>query len=283
MAQLAPCLRLLLLYYSLVLAHQLLPRCAHAGDPDILTDFLLPPGTDPSLINGSFFAHTGLVGGSAGDDAAKLSVSKATAAEFPALQGQSVSYAALVYGPGTVNPPHIHPRHAARLAWPSSHTDSYLQMVVSYRCLCCHGRASELLVVVQGVLSVGLVDAARNGTLYTATLQTGDVFVFPKGMVHFQINNGSGVARAFSAFGSASPGTIPLPSTLFATGIDDAVLEKSFHTDQATVEELKHDELQQVPGPTPAPEPASPSAAAALVGGRSALLGVVVAAFSLLL
>ncbi|KAJ1289004.1 hypothetical protein BS78_02G132800 [Paspalum vaginatum] len=247
---LAPCLRLLFLYCSVVLVHQL-PRCAHAGDPDILTDFVLPPGTDPSKINGSFFAYTGLVSGSTGDNAAKLSVSKATGAEFPAMQGQSVSYAALVYGPGTANPPHIHPR------------------------------ASELLLVVQGTLSVGLVDAARDGAVHAATLQAGDMFVFPKGMVHFQINNGSDVARAFSAFGSASPGTISLPSTLFETGIDDAVLEKSFHTDQATVEELKHDQLP-VPGPTPAPEPAPSSAAAALVGG-SALLSVAVAALSLLL
>ena len=115
--------------------------------------------------------------------------------------------------------------------------------------------------MVQGTLFVGLVDAARNGTLHTATLQAGDMFVFPKGMVHFQSNNGTDVARAFSAFGSASPGTISLPTELFETGIDDAVLEKSFHTDQATVDALKHD-LQQ--------PPAQNSAPVALVGARLA-------------
>jgi oxalate decarboxylase/phosphoglucose isomerase-like protein (cupin superfamily) len=135
-------------------------------------------------------------------------------------------------------------------------------------------------VVVQGALFVGLVDAARNGTLHTATLQAGDMFVFPKGMVHFQSNNGTDVARAFSAFGSASPGTISLPTELFETGIDDPVLEKSFHTDQATVDALKHD-LQQ----TPAPAPPQDSAAVALVGARLAavMLCVVGTAFSLVL
>ncbi|XP_034580791.1 germin-like protein 9-1 [Setaria viridis] len=230
--------RPLVLLLAVVVIHQL-PRSARAGDPDILTDYVLPPGADPAQINGSFFTYTRLVSGLAGDTAAKFTVSKATAAEFPALLGQSVSYAALVYGPGTVNPPHIHPR------------------------------ASELLVVVQGPLVVGLVDSARGGAVHTAALETGDVFVFPKGMVHFQLNNGTTAARAFSAFGSASPGTTSLPAALFETGIDDAVLEKSFHTDKATVEELKHD-LREAPGPAPEPTPAN-SAAALAVGG-SALL-----------
>ncbi|CAL5075512.1 unnamed protein product [Urochloa decumbens] len=194
--------RRLLLLLAGVAAIQHLPRSA-------------PPATpaDPAQINGTFFTYTRLIGGLAGDDTAgKFTVSKATAAEFPALLGQSVSFAALVYEPGTVNPLHIHPR------------------------------ASELLVVAQGPLLVGLVDG---GAVHTAALEAGDAFVFPKGMMHWQLNNGSGVARAFSAFGSASPGTVALPAALFETGIDDAVLERSFRTDEATVEELKHD-LQPV-------------------------------------
>uniref|UniRef100_A0A0E0M4Q3 Germin-like protein n=1 Tax=Oryza punctata TaxID=4537 RepID=A0A0E0M4Q3_ORYPU len=204
---------------------------AGAADPDILTDFVVPNNADPSGIDGAFFTYKNLVTGNSGDPA-KLTVTKATHAEFPALLGQSVSYAALVFGAGTVNPPHIHPR------------------------------ASELLVVVQGPLLVGLVDAARNGTVYTQTLQTGDMFVFPKGMVHFQFNNATDVvARAFSAFGSASPGTISLPAALFATSIDDAILDKSMNTDQTTVDELKQD---QAP-PSPAPSSSSSAAAAALL------------------
>ncbi|CAN6179949.1 unnamed protein product [Urochloa humidicola] len=248
-------LRRLLLLLAVAAAIYQLPRSARAGDPDILTDFVLPQGADPAQINGTFFTYSRLISGLTGNLTANFTISKATAAEFSALMGQSVSFAALVYGPGTVNPPHIHPR------------------------------ASELLVVVQGPLQVGLVDAARNGTVYTAALETGDAFVFPKGMVHWQVNDGSGVARAFSAFGSASPGTVSLPTALFETGIDDAVLEKSFNTDEDTVEEIKHDLQGGAPAPEPAPAPPSPSsdAAAVVVGGRAlaaALLCVVGAAFS---
>ncbi|KAL0008092.1 hypothetical protein SO802_009594 [Lithocarpus litseifolius] len=39
-------------------------------------------------------------------------VTKASIAEFPALDGQSVSHAILQYPAGSVNPPHIHPRSA---------------------------------------------------------------------------------------------------------------------------------------------------------------------------
>nr|KAJ0185690.1 hypothetical protein LSAT_V11C900484220 [Lactuca sativa] len=83
-------------------------------------------------------------------------VLKATMAEFPALNGQSISYVVLQFPNGTVNPPHIHPR------------------------------ASELLFVLMG-----------------------DIFLFPKGLVHFQFNSDSkNPALALSAFGSASAGTV---------------------------------------------------------------------------
>jgi hypothetical protein len=111
---LAPGLRHLFLCAAAVLlvVHQL-PGCARASDPDILTDYVVPRDllADPSQINGTFFTYTRLVSSNAGDPA-KFTVTKATAAEFPALLGQSVSSAALVFGAGTVNPPHIHPRYA---------------------------------------------------------------------------------------------------------------------------------------------------------------------------
>ncbi|XBI74258.1 hypothetical protein VPH35_067833 [Triticum aestivum] len=226
------------------------PFLALAGDPDILTDFILPPGTNASLLNSTFFTYTGLFAGNSANPA-KFTVTKATATEFPALLGQSVSYAALIFGPGTVNPPHVHPR------------------------------ASELLYVVQGPLLVGLIDETK-GELYAQTLHTGDMFVFPKGMVHFQFNGGDHVVRAFSAFGSASPGTISLPTVLFESGIPDAVLEKSLHVDQGTVDALEQDPAPLAPAPAPSPDtpPApknggaapAPACFALLAGFAAALL-----------
>uniref|UniRef100_A0ACD5YC94 Uncharacterized protein n=1 Tax=Avena sativa TaxID=4498 RepID=A0ACD5YC94_AVESA len=127
--------------------------------------------------------------------------------EFPALNGLSVSYAKLRFPPGTVNPTHTHPR------------------------------ASELLLVIQGALSVGFVDTA--GKLYAQDLVAGDMFVFPKGLVHFQSNKGANLAVALSAFGSANAGTVSVPVTVFGTNVDDAVLCKSFKTDLPTVQKLK--------------------------------------------
>ncbi|KAF5727534.1 germin-like protein 1 [Tripterygium wilfordii] len=66
------------------------------------------------------------------------------------------------------------------------------------------------------------------------------MFIFPKGLVHFQYNaDPQKIAQAISAFGSASAGTVSLPTTLFLTNIDDNTLAKSFKTDVTTIQTLK--------------------------------------------
>lgn len=101
-----------------------------------------------------------------------------------------------------------------------------------------HPRSAELLFLVQGSLEVGFVDSKN--TLFTQTLQTGDVFVFPKGLVHFQYNaDAKNIGVAISAFGSANAGTVSLPNTLFNSTIDDTALALSFKTDVATIQKLK--------------------------------------------
>ena len=193
-----------------VLALSASPLAVVAGDPDILTDYIVPLGASPGNITGQFFTYTGLrasLAAPAPAPGASFTATKASMAEFPALNGQSVSYAALSFPAGSVNPTHTHPR------------------------------ASELLLLVEGALSVGFVDTA--GKLFTQDLATGDMFVFPKGTVHWQCNKGTEPARALSAFGSAAAGLVSIPVTVFGTGIDDTVLAKSFKTDVATVQKLK--------------------------------------------
>ncbi|KAK6135991.1 hypothetical protein DH2020_030263 [Rehmannia glutinosa] len=137
-----------------------------------------------------------------------FTVYKATLAELPSLDGQSVSYAALYYPPGSVNPPHTHPR------------------------------ASELLFLVLGHLEVGFVDT--NNKLFAQTLQPGDMFVFPKGLLHYQYNSDDKTpAIAFSSFGSANAGTVSIPSAVFNTSVYDPILAVSFKTDVATIRKLK--------------------------------------------
>ncbi|PON37281.1 Germin [Trema orientale] len=177
------------------------------ADPDIVTDFVVPANATKG-VDGSFFTFTGLRSLVGEDPPATFKVSKVSLAEFPALNGQSVGYAVLEYPAGTTNPPHIHPRSA------------------------------ELLFLIDGTLEVGFVDTTNK--LYTQSLQTGDIFVFPKGLVHFQYNSDpQNYALAISAFGSANAGTVSLPNTLFVSGIDDNVLAISFKTDVATIQKLK--------------------------------------------
>ncbi|KAI7982229.1 Germin-like protein 9-3 [Camellia lanceoleosa] len=181
---------------------------AQASDPNILTDFIVPANFS-TPIDGNFFTFTGmrrLVANSTNPP--NFKVTKATMVEFLALNGQSVSMAVLQFPAGGVNPPHTHPRSA------------------------------ELLFVVEGSMEVGFVDTANK--LYTQTLQLGDMFVFPKGLVHYQFNaDAQKQATAISAFGSANAGTVSAPATLFATGIDDEILAKSFKTDIATIQKIK--------------------------------------------
>ena len=178
-----------------------------AADPDILTDFVVPANVTGG-VDGGFFTFTGLRSLVGADPPTAFKVSKVSMAEFPAVIGQSVSLAVLTYPAGAANPPHTHPRSA------------------------------ELLFVLDGSLEVGFVDTANK--LYTQSLQAGDVFVFPKGLVHYQYNADSeSIALAISAFGSASAGTVSLPNTLFVSGIDDNVLAVSFKTDVATIQKLK--------------------------------------------
>ncbi|KAG2690937.1 hypothetical protein I3760_09G213800 [Carya illinoinensis] len=162
---------------------------ATASDLDILTDFLVPRSF--SVVDGNFFTFIGMRSFIRAEPPTAFKVFKASLVEFIAFEGQSVSYAILEFANGTTNPPHIHPCSV------------------------------ELLLLVEGSLQVGFVDTANK--LCSQTLQTGDMFVFPKGLVHFYAN-----AR-----------TVSLPNTLFSTGINDTVLAKSFKTDVATIQALK--------------------------------------------
>ncbi|KAK2640763.1 hypothetical protein Ddye_022526 [Dipteronia dyeriana] len=179
---------------------------ATAGDPDILTDFVVPPNSLNST-DGNLFTFTGMRG-IFENLPSTFKVTKAAMAEFPVLNGQSVSMAVLQFPTEGLNPPHTHPRSA------------------------------ELLFLIEGCLEVGFVDTTNK--LFVQNLQVGDIFVFPKGLVHYQYNADTKIpAIAISAFGSANAGTVSVPLTVFGTGISDGILAKAFKTDVATVQKIK--------------------------------------------
>ncbi|XP_015932017.1 germin-like protein 9-3 [Arachis duranensis] len=193
---------------SLVISASVIVQTTTAGDPDIPSDFITPDGIP---IDGKYFTYTGMrafVQQSA--PPSYFTYMRASKEEFVALDGLSVATIILGFRPGDVSPPHIHPR------------------------------ASELLFVVEGSLVVGFVDT--NNKLFTQKLQTGDMFVFPKGLIHFQLNEDpKNHAISVSSLGSASPGLILVPNNLFNTSatIDDRVLALSFKTNISTIQLLK--------------------------------------------
>ncbi|XP_023922652.1 putative germin-like protein 9-2 [Quercus suber] len=194
-------------FFSLLLVSSFaVIQMAIAGDPYIISDFIVPANV--TAIDANFFTFTGmrtLVRSGPPTNTTTFTAWKASMAEFPALNGQSVSYDVLYFPAGSINPPHT------------------------------RVRATGLIFLLQGTLQVGLIDTTNK--LYTQTLQAGDMFVFPKGLVHYQYNpDAQTPAIAIAAFGSSNPGS---PKTLFNTNIDDIFLAKPFKRNVATILALK--------------------------------------------
>jgi len=193
-----------------------------AGDPDPLQDICVAdlksevtvngfPCKDAMAVTAEDFLLRGL--DKAGDTSNMLGfvVTPASVMQLPGLNTLGISLVRLDFAtPLGLNPPHTHPR------------------------------ATELLVVIEGTLLVGFI--TTNNTLISTKLEKGDVFVFPKGLVHFQQNIGSVNAVAISALSSQNPGTQQVAQTLFGASppVDASVLAKAFQIDANLVQLLQN-------------------------------------------
>ncbi|KAL6843693.1 hypothetical protein ACP4OV_026264 [Aristida adscensionis] len=197
------------------------PR-ALASDPTQLQDFCVADRASPVFVNGLVCKNPKLV--TANDfafhivpgqpNAQGVAVTPVFVDQLPGLNTLGTALARLDFVPGGQNPPHTHPR------------------------------ATEVLVVVTGTLLVGFVTSNApplNNQLFTKQLVEGDVFVFPQGLIHFQLNNGKVPVLAFSAFGSQSPGVITIANAVFGAKppISDAILAKAFMLEKDTVDWLQ--------------------------------------------
>ncbi len=70
-------------------------------------------------------------------------------------------------------------------------------------------------------------------------MQTGDVTIFPRGLVHYQYNNGSRKALAIAALSSQNPGRVNSGNSVFGTDIPNIILEKTFNLSSEVVVDLK--------------------------------------------
>ena len=127
---------------------------------------------------------------------------------FGGVNTLGISMNRVDFAPGGVNPPHIHPR------------------------------ATEIVFVVEGTLLVGFI--STHNTLFSQKLEKGDVFVFPKGLVHFQQNIGASSAMSITAFNSQLPGAQVLPFSLFGSTppIPRDVLAKTFQISNQEVDKI---------------------------------------------
>ncbi|CAA7055511.1 unnamed protein product [Microthlaspi erraticum] len=199
---------------------------AIASDPNPLQDFCVGVNTpadgvfvngkfckDPKLVTVDDFFTSGLDKPRPVANAVGSNVTAVNVNNLPGLNTLGISIVRIDYGVNGQNPPHTHPR------------------------------ATEILYVGVGTLLVGFVTSNGDGNrLLTKTLNEGDVFVFPEGLVHFQANIGKFPAVAFAALSSQNPGVVTIANTVFGSNpaIDPNVLVKAFQLDPKVVLDLQN-------------------------------------------
>lgn len=202
--KMSPKLFALLVIFSL---HCLL---ALASDPDPIQDFCIPnpkygairtarftilPCKNSSEATTDDFVFSGIK--TAGNfSETGLATVPVNPTNFPGLNTLGMSFVRADLKVGAINPPHFHPR------------------------------ATEITHVVHGSVYSGFVDS--NNRVFARVLEQGEVMVFPRGLVHFQMNVGEKPATVFGSFNSQNPGNQKIPAAIFGSGIDDELLEKAF-------------------------------------------------------
>ena len=177
-----------ILWFSLILS-------INASDPDPLQDFCVADLTqsnvklngfvckDPKEVKASDLLFKRLDTPLSMNNRFGFNITAGSVETFPGLNTLGISMNHGVFAPGGLNPPHIHPH------------------------------ATEIIVVMEGTILVGLV--STNNVLFLQKLEKGDVFVVPRGLVHFQQNVGTSYATAITALNSQLPGVQVVASATF--------------------------------------------------------------------
>ncbi|KAH9303992.1 hypothetical protein KI387_008396 [Taxus chinensis] len=191
-----------------------------AADSDPLQDFcvadlgskVLVNGfvcKDPKEVSAEDFFFAGLRNAGDTNNRVGSNVTAANVNQIGGLNTFGISFARIDFAVGGINPPHTHPR------------------------------ATEVLFLMEGTLFVGFVDT--NNTFFSKMLQKGDLFVFPKALVHFQQNVGHENAVAIAGLSSQFPGVQTIANSLFAADppLSDSVLSKAFRITEKLVQYIK--------------------------------------------
>ncbi|KAK4426782.1 Germin-like protein subfamily 1 member 18 [Sesamum alatum] len=207
----------------------LVSSLGNASDPDPLQDFCVAVDDykaavfvngkickDPKLVTANDFFFSGLNKPGNITSPVGAKVTKVFVDKMPALNSLGISLVRIDYIPKGLNPPHMHPR------------------------------ASEILVVMEGTLYVGFITSNpenpnQMNKLFAKILHPGDVYVFPRGLIHFQYNVGKTNGVAFASLNSQNPGVVTLANALFGSNpsIYSDVLAKAFQVDKKLVDCLQ--------------------------------------------
>ncbi|KAM7269790.1 hypothetical protein ACFE04_025287 [Oxalis oulophora] len=154
-----------------------------AHDPSPLQDFCVATNNvkngvivngklckDPKLVTAEDFFFSGLdkPGNTHNPPGSKVNILSAEV--IPGLNTMGISMARVDYARKGQNPPHTHPR------------------------------AAEIMTILEGTLKVGFITSAPTYKHFTKILTKGDVFIFPKGLVHYQVNIGKKPAVAIVGY-----------------------------------------------------------------------------------
>lgn len=166
---------------------------------------------NPKLAQANDFFFAGLDKPGNTSNPLGLGVTPVTATQIPGLNTLGISSVRIDYALNGLNPPHTHPR------------------------------ATEILAVLKGTLYAGFVTSNPENRLFSKVLKKGDVFVFPMGLIHFQLNVGKTNAVAISSLSSQNPGVITIANAVFGSKprIHDDVLRKAFQVDKKVIDALQ--------------------------------------------
>lgn len=157
-------------------------------------------------VNDFVFSGLGIPGNTT--NIIKAAVTPAFSAQFPGVNGLGISLIRIDLAVGGVIPFHTHPG------------------------------GSEILLVVEGTISAGFVSSSAN-TVYIKILKKGDIFVFPQGLLHYQLNVGNTSALAYASFSSPSPGLQILDFALFQNNLPTELVAATTFLDVAQIKKLK--------------------------------------------
>ncbi|KAI3810581.1 hypothetical protein L1987_20202 [Smallanthus sonchifolius] len=189
-----------------------------SADPELLQDVCVADLASGVKLNGfacksnisaDDFFFAGLANPGLTNNTFGATVTPASVQQITGLNTLGVSMARIDYAPGGLNPPHTHPR------------------------------ATEIVFVLEGELDVGFI--TTDNKLFSKTIKKGEIFTFPRGLIHFQINNGKVPAAVIAGFNSQLPGTQRVANAVFASSptIEDVVLTKTFQVGTKEVEKIK--------------------------------------------